>query len=103
MLPSPPEPQCQGDQQCEVESADSDSCRPAYSHRENPTRRGAFGFSKADDSGVDGGDREKSERDVSHYHRLTRAKGCVHRFFGLADRALCLSNLVRTTFAIAGP
>src|ERR1700722_9585207 len=103
MLPSPPEPQCKGHQQCEAESAGNDSGRPAYSHRENPTRRGAFCFSKADDSGGDGGDREESERDVSHYHRLTRAKGCVQRLFGLADKALCLSNLVRTTLAIAGP
>src|ERR1035438_6033570 len=103
MLLSPPEPQCQGHQQCEAESADTDSRRPAYSRRENPTRRGAFCFSKADYSGVDGGDRENSERDVSHYHRLTRAKGCVQRLFGLADTALWLSNLVRTTLAIAGP
>src|ERR1700727_231784 len=103
MLPSPPEPQCQGHQQCEAESADNDSRRPAYSHRENPTRRSAFCFSKAYDSGVDGGDREKPKRDVSQYHRLTRVEGCVQRLFGLADRALCLSNLVRTTFAIAGP
>src|SRR5580700_1159267 len=103
MLPSPPKPQCQGHQQCEAESADNDSRTPAYSLRENPTRRGAFCFSKADDSGVDGGDRENSERDVGQYHRLTSAKGCVPRLFGLADTALCLSNLIRTTLAIAGP
>src|ERR1700693_2683816 len=103
MLPSPPEPQCQGHQQCEAESADNDSRRPAYSHRENPTGRGAFCFSKADDSGVGGGNREKSEGAVSQYHRLPRAKGSVQRLFGLADTALDLSNFVRTTSAIPGP